>query len=383
MVTTPFSFLSRPGNFFSLFLCLIHQRQKTGRQASAGGSHEDMVVAVRVLLVGIPSVSLAAVGEAVEVSIVTDNGHLLSFYPHKSTHGLKKVYAEAIKGDNYRIVVRNKLNRRVGVVVAVDGRNIISGQKSWLKNNERMYILKPYATNEYSGWRTGQERVNRFYFTDVPDSYAAAFGDQSAMGVIALAATRKSSATKDRRIFPPRPPGLARRPDAKEKASPSARGEASQSAGTGYGQRRVLPLAPGQLRTRSQGSGVYPGQVRVAGHPLQQEDHPLRHDLRANPQPALGRPRLRPPAARPAVRLENRRRLQLEEKKGLQSKAAPLFRFREHSPAGLQFDVSGLHLHKTERPPPGGLRGGIRLCRSGRAQTCPVKKEGRSPSDRP
>ena len=59
------------------------------------------------LLVGIPSVSSAAVGEAVEVSIITDNGHLLPFYPHKSSHGLKKVYAEAVKGDHYRIVVRN------------------------------------------------------------------------------------------------------------------------------------------------------------------------------------------------------------------------------------------------------------------------------------
>jgi hypothetical protein len=129
----------------------------------------------------------AIVGEAVEVSVITENGWSIPFYTVKSSHDLKKVYAEAVRGDHYRIVVRNNLNRRVGVVVAVDGRNIISGQKSWLRNTERMYILDPYATNEYSGWRAGQDRVNRFYFTAVPDSYAAAFGDQSAMGVIALA----------------------------------------------------------------------------------------------------------------------------------------------------------------------------------------------------
>ena len=192
------------------------------------------------LLVGIPSVSSAAVGEAVEVSIITDNGHLLPFYPHKSSHGLKKVYAEAVKGDNYRIVVRNKLNRRVGVVVAVDGRNIISGQKSWLKNNERMYILEPYAVNEYSGWRTGQERVNRFYFTDVPDSYAAAFGDQSAMGVIALAVYPEVQRYKRPADLSTTAPGSPQA-DAKEKTSPSARGEASQSAGTGYGREEYSP----------------------------------------------------------------------------------------------------------------------------------------------
>ena len=192
------------------------------------------------LLVGIPTVASATVGSAVDVSIVTDNGHSLSFYPHKSSHGLKKVYAEAVKGDNYRIVVRNNLNRRVGVVVAVDGRNIISGQKSWLKNNERMYILEPYATNEYSGWRTGQERVNRFYFTDVPDSYAAAFGDQSAMGVIALAVYPEVQRYKKPADLSTTAPGEPQA-DAKEKASPSARGEASQSAGTGYGREEYSP----------------------------------------------------------------------------------------------------------------------------------------------
>ncbi len=141
-----------------------------------------------VLLIWVGCATAAPIGDTIEVSIASDNGQFLPFYPMKSHPTLKKVYAEAIKGDRYRIIVRNKINRRVGVVVAVDGRNIISGQKSWLKNNERMYILEPYATNEYSGWRTAQDKINRFYFTDVPDSYAAAFGDESAMGVIAVVA---------------------------------------------------------------------------------------------------------------------------------------------------------------------------------------------------
>jgi hypothetical protein len=127
------------------------------------------------------------VGDAVEVRIVTDDGRTLPTYPVKMSRGLGKVYAEAIKGDQYRIAVKNRLNRRVGLVIAVDGRNIISGTKSWLKNNERMYILEPYGSGEFAGWRTAQDRINRFYFTDVPDSYAAAFGDESALGVIAVA----------------------------------------------------------------------------------------------------------------------------------------------------------------------------------------------------
>src|SRR5271157_1742933 len=141
-----------------------------------------------ILLIWVNIAAAATIGNAVEVSVINDNGWALPLYPVEIRHNLKKVYAEAFKGDNYRIVVRNKLNRRVGVVIAVDGSNIISGQKSWLKNSERMYIIDANSTNEFSGWRTGQDKINRFYFTDVPDSYAAAFGDESAMGVIAVVA---------------------------------------------------------------------------------------------------------------------------------------------------------------------------------------------------
>lgn len=128
-----------------------------------------------------------SVGDAVEVRIVADDGRTLPTYPARISPGVRRVYAEAVRGDHYRIDVRNRCGRRVGLVIAVDGRNIISGAKSWLKSSERMYILEPYGSGEFTGWRTAQDRINRFYFTDAPDSYASAFGDESAMGVIAVA----------------------------------------------------------------------------------------------------------------------------------------------------------------------------------------------------
>jgi hypothetical protein len=180
-------------------------------------------------------------------------------------HALKKVYAEAVKGDHYRIEVRNRLDRRVGLVIAVDGRNIISGEKSWLKRTERMYILEPYGSGEFAGWRTGQERINRFYFTDVPDSYAAAFGDQSAMGVITVAAY-----PEQRRCEPPPVPlsqpgpydgrkyggmgedgSVAAGRAAEAPAAPAAKGMKKESAraerdlegaGTGYGREEYSPV---------------------------------------------------------------------------------------------------------------------------------------------
>lgn len=191
-----------------------------------------------VLFLWVGSSFAGPVGDVVEVSIVSDNGQYLPFYPVKSHSALKKVYTEATKGDHYRVIVRNKLGRRVGVVVAVDGRNIISGKKSWLKSNEKMYVLEPYATNEYSGWRTAQDKINRFYFTDVPDSYAAAFGDESAMGVIAVVAYpeihRYEPQLDPPFVFSEKKSGAAR-----ERAAPSA--ESMDQAGTGYGREEYSP----------------------------------------------------------------------------------------------------------------------------------------------
>ena len=195
-----------------------------------------------ILLMWVSIATAATIGDAVEVSIITDNGYALPFYPAKIRHDLKKIYAEALKGDHYRIIVRNKLNRRVGVVVAVDGRNIISGQKSWLKNTERMYIIDAYSTNEYSGWRTGQDKINRFYFTDVPDSYAAAFGDQSAMGVIAVAAYPEIQRYEPQMDYSFSE--MSKKEQSRDKAAvPSAQGKAGalESAGTGYGEEEYSP----------------------------------------------------------------------------------------------------------------------------------------------
>lgn len=226
---------------------------------------------MRTIAAVILSVILSAVqvwagnsGDSIEVRIVTDDGRTLPTYPVKIRSGIKKVYAEATKGDHYRIEVRNKLNSRVGVVIAVDGRNIVTGEKSWLKKSERMYILDPYGSGEFSGWRTSNDRINRFYFTDVPDSYAAAFGDESAMGVISVAAfpeisrdrepsqiqsqaapaTRdfggKSSAFAARAESAPAAPAPAG--EMTKKRAAKSENKALDSAGTGYGQEEYSPV---------------------------------------------------------------------------------------------------------------------------------------------
>ncbi len=185
-------------------------------------------------------------GGDVSIEIVSDNGGEFLAIPFRdnkagSTHVIKK-YLEAKKGENYSIGIRNNTPERIGVVIAVDGRNIITGKKSFLKNNEAMYIVGPYGYARLEGWRTDHDTVHRFYFTDISDSYSVrTFGDSSAMGVIAAAAFRD----KDRPIIYERQmqkekvptPGAASKPFA---GSESKRYE-SDAAGTGFGGEQYSP----------------------------------------------------------------------------------------------------------------------------------------------
>jgi hypothetical protein len=196
------------------------------------------IIAVLALFLGICATAQAGtIGSDVEVQLQTDSGRILPLYPVSAGNQSERAYAEAVKGENYRILVRNRLNRRIGIVVAVDGRNIISGKKSWLRNSERMYILEPYESGEFSGWRTGSNRINRFYFTTAADSYAASFRDESAMGVIAVAVYPEV-----RRYVTPWYDSSAEmtRDKAAGSAAPAARAE-EKSAGTGYGREEYSP----------------------------------------------------------------------------------------------------------------------------------------------
>ncbi len=198
----------------------------------------------------IPALTWAHGGKAdvVDVRILSDSGgEFLKYrtYPLQHQEG-KFFYMEAVKGQRYSIQITNKSDRRIGVVIAVDGRNIIDGKKSDLKRNERMYIIGPYEANIFEGWRTGMDRTNRFYFTEQSDSYAEkVFADASAMGTIALAAYReklpemapysgKSSRMKEAPAGGlPCPPG--------EKRSADRSDQKNEQAGTGFGETTHSP----------------------------------------------------------------------------------------------------------------------------------------------
>jgi hypothetical protein len=208
---------------------------------------------LRVLFISlvIPALAWAhAEKEAVvDLRILSDSGGEFPkyrTYPRVRQEG-KFFYTEAVKGQRYSIQITNKSNRRIGIVIAVDGRNIIDGKQSDLKRNERMVIIGPYETNTFEGWRTGMDRTNRFYFTEQPDSYSEkVFADASAMGTIALVVYREKPAE-----ISPYSESLSRMKETPAEAAPCAPGKSRsadgaelkkrEQAGTGFGETTYSP----------------------------------------------------------------------------------------------------------------------------------------------
>lgn len=182
----------------------------------------------------------------VTVEVVSDSGSTLFTIPHKDfwTGGTRviKQFLEAKKGERYSIVIRNRTAGRIGAVVAVDGRNIISGKRSELKNTEEMYLVSAGDTGRYEGWRTDQDTVHRFYFTNPGDSYSAkTFNDASAMGVIAVAIYREKEQPQpmiEEMKRSSEAPAAAPSAGGAERKSQAAKDE---TAGTGFGEGRYSP----------------------------------------------------------------------------------------------------------------------------------------------
>ena len=180
---------------------------------------------------------VSAAQKLVSLEFVDDRGRVFTAYPAPSERApVFRAYLEASPQARYSIRARNLTGERLGIVIAVDGRNIISGERSELKPGESMYVLDPYQSATYEGWRTSADEVRRFFFTNVEESYASRIGDESAMGVIAAAVYKgRRVAFRARRqhsgegAAAPTPSGAAQ-------DSAETRAERSAQAGTGFGE---------------------------------------------------------------------------------------------------------------------------------------------------
>lgn len=178
--------------------------------------------------------------DRIGIEVVADDGRVFARYDlhDRSQRGSLRAYLEAERDSNYGIRIRNYSGERIGLVIAVDGRNILSGQKSHLQANEPMYVLGAHDQATYAGWRTSDTRVHRFFFTDVENSYAESWGDRSAMGVIVVAAFREIPRIHSRRESGRQEAAPEANAPGESRAGKSMEStDAPSAAGTGFGDR--------------------------------------------------------------------------------------------------------------------------------------------------
>jgi hypothetical protein len=159
-----------------------------------------------------------------------------------------QLYVAGEPGHQYEIRVRNRSQQRVLAVTSVDGVNVISGQTA--ATSQQGYVLDRWDSVSVDGWRKNMDEVATFYFTALPDSYAARTGRPDNVGVIGVALFRE-------RIHRPSfNPPMEQRAEAPAARSQSGDAELSRQRedaklGTGHGQRESSPAQYVDFRRES------------------------------------------------------------------------------------------------------------------------------------
>src|SRR3954468_12733559 len=93
-------------------------------------------------------------------------GKRLAVYWHEG-----RAYVVGKPGNEYQVSVRNQSREDVLAVVSVDGINVVSGETA--DPGQTGYVLGSYQDYDIQGWRKSLSQTAAFYFTALPDSYAA------------------------------------------------------------------------------------------------------------------------------------------------------------------------------------------------------------------
>lgn len=217
-------------------------------------------------------------GSMVEVSVqVEGSGSPLYAAPD----GSGRYYFEARRGGRYSVHLANRTHHRLGVVLLVDGLNVISGERpaGWLGSDPgRMYILDPWDATEVKGWRTSLDEVRRFTFVDEERSYAARSGKaNSKMGWVEIAVYRE----KGRDFGAPRPRLKREAPSSRDRSGEDRDEPVAESAppATAPADRGAARSAPEGM---ADGKRSYPG----TGWGQRTDDHVVVVDFEPERSPA-------------------------------------------------------------------------------------------------
>lgn len=174
----------------------------------------------------------ALAGQPVDVEIYDrTSGRVLPVYWHE---GERHVAGEP--GHEYEIRIRNSSHGRVLAITSVDGVNVITGRTA--SPDQSGYVLDGHERVEIDGWRKSLDQVAAFYFTELPDSYAARTGRPENVGVIGIALFRER-VRYPHAYFTESPAAPSAVTADERTADAGARREREESRlGTGHGRRR-------------------------------------------------------------------------------------------------------------------------------------------------
>jgi hypothetical protein len=143
-----------------------------------------------------------------------------------------RAYIAGKPGNEYRVTLRNRLGEDLLAVVSVDGVNVLSGQAA--DPSQGGYVLGPRASLDIQGWRKRLSQTAAFYFTSLPDSYAARTGRPGEVGVVGVALFRRKAAPVAQAPAP-----IASGPSSDRAGEAPARAEQSAKIGTGHGRHEA------------------------------------------------------------------------------------------------------------------------------------------------
>jgi len=144
-------------------------------------------VATALLGCGFQGAALA-VGSVADIQVVDRaQNRVLPVYWHDG-----KAYVVGEPGSEYQVRLTSKTVGDILAVVSVDGVNVISGETA--APEQTGYVLSRWQRYDIKGWRKSLDRTAAFYFTQLPDSYAARTGRPDNVGVIGVAVFRRKPA---------------------------------------------------------------------------------------------------------------------------------------------------------------------------------------------
>ena len=203
-------------------------------------------------------------------------GQRLPIYVHDGKH-----YVAGQPGERYSVQVVNRSSRRILSVVSVDGINVVSGETA--APDQTGYVLGAWQAYDIAGWRKSSDEVAAFYFTALPDSYAARTDRPGDVGVIGVAVFREWTPPRPRPHPYPQSRSLdgsgstlqesakAERAEspAADAAAPSANAGPELGRTDGYAQRRQLDKLGTGHGEREQAAVSYTDFRRASAQPAQ------------------------------------------------------------------------------------------------------------------